>query len=168
MMVFNKKVSKGIKGVFSGKDVERYINEIDRLERACHLKDITIARLDTQLSGVVKELSGLRKQVLKQDTTIQGQRAELADVRVALADLETPHDALVQEKKGALDQLRLELERAPSRSEFDAVKQARARLDAEVADLRSQLARRDDQIHRLTGENLKLKDRLKFLKEEGA
>lgn len=166
--MFARKASKGIKGVFSGKDVEKYLQEIERLERAVKARDLAIARLDTQLAGISKEVASLRKQALKQDLTIQEQRNELASTRVALDELQTNHDALQGEKTAAIDTLKRELERAAPRHEFDAIKAACGRLEGTVADLRGQLARRDDQVRRLTEENLKLKDRLKFLKEEGA
>lgn len=165
-MFFGKKVQKGTKGVFSSKDVEKYLQDIMDLEKEVKTRDVMIARLEAQLSTTTRELNQLRKQVSKQDTTIQELRAENVDTKTRLAELEAKHVALVKEHGSSIDKLKAELAKAPARDEFESTRDERDKLARELKDLQKAIEGRDLQIRRLNEETLKLKDRLKFLKEE--
>ena len=168
MVVFlNRKSSKGVKGIFAAKDVERYLKDIMDLERKVNLKDIQIGQLQSQLDSVMKELNGLRKQLSKLDSTIQEQRGSIVSLNVQVDELQGQTSALSIEKDDAMTKLKKQVESAAPIEEHESLKIKADRLERNVAELKRTLERRDDQIKRLTEENLKIKDRLKFLKEEG-
>jgi chromosome segregation ATPase len=163
----NRKTSKGVKGVFAAKDVERYLEDIMDLERKVKLKDIQISQLQSQLDSVLKELNSSRKQLSKLDSQIQEQRGSIATLNVQVDELQGETSALSVEKDDAMDKLKKHVETAAPIEEHETLKIKADRLERQIAELRHTLERRDDQVKRLTEENLKIKDRLKFLKEEG-
>jgi chromosome segregation ATPase len=165
-VLFGKKTIKGTKGVFSSKDVEKYLQDIMDLEKEVKTREILVTRFETQLSTTTRELNQLRKQVSKQDTTIQELRAENIDMKTRLTELEGKHGAMSKEQAGSLEKLKAELAKAPARDEYESVRDERDRLARDARDVQKALESRDVQIRKLNEENLKLKDKLKFLKEE--
>jgi chromosome segregation ATPase len=165
-VLFGRKTIKGTKGVFSSKDVEKYLQDIMDLEKEVKTREILVTRFETQLSTTTRELNQLRKQVLKQDTTIQELRGENIELKTRLTELEGKHGAMSKEQAGSLEKLKVELAKAPARDKFEAILDERDRLAREARDLQKTLESRDLQIHKLNEETLKLKDKLKFLKEE--
>jgi chromosome segregation ATPase len=164
--MFGKKTLKGTKGVFSSKDVEKYLQDIMDLEKEVKTREILVTRLETQLSATTRELNQLRKQVSKQDVTIQELRGENIDFKTRLTELEGKHGALTKEQAGSLEKLKTELSKAPARVDYESIRDERDRLARELRDVQKTLENRDLQIRRLNEETLKLKDKLKFLKEE--
>ncbi|MEX2682316.1 MAG: hypothetical protein Q6373_012015 [Candidatus Sigynarchaeota archaeon] len=165
-MFLGKKALKGTKGVFSSKDVEKYLQDIMDLEKEVKTREIMVTRLESQLSATTRELNRLQKQVSRQDTTIQQLRSENVDLKTRLADLEGKYGSMSKEQTSTLEKLKAELAKAPSRAEFESMRDERDKLIREVRDLQKSVESRDAQIRRLNEENLKLKDKVKFLKEE--
>jgi len=152
--------------VFSSRDVEKYLQDIMDLEKTVKLRDIQVARLESQLSLVMREVDTHRKQGIKVDSMIQEIRAENVDLKTRLMELEGKHTAVVQEQTDSLEKLKKELGKAIARDDYDVVKDARDKLDKQVKEMQKAIESRDTQIRRLTEDNLKLKDKLKFLKQE--
>nr|MDO8085990.1 hypothetical protein [Candidatus Sigynarchaeum springense] len=165
-MFLGKKTLKGTKGVFSSKDVEKYLQDIMNLEKEVKAREIMVTRFESQLSTATRDLNQLQKQVARQDITVQQLRGENVDLKTRLAELEGKHGAMSKEQASTLDKLKAELAKAPSRAEFESIRDERDRLAREVRDLQKSVESRDAQIHRLNEENFKLKDKIKFLKEE--
>ncbi len=165
-MLFGRKSIKGTKGVFSSKDVEKYLQDIMDLEKEVKTREILVTRFETQLSTTARDLGQLRKQALKQDLTIQELRSENVDLKTRLTELEGKHGAMSKEQAGSLEKLKAELAKAPARDEFETVRDDRDRLARESRDMQKMIESRDVQIRKLNEETLKLKDKLKFLKEE--
>ncbi|MBN2153302.1 MAG: hypothetical protein JW839_17750 [Candidatus Lokiarchaeota archaeon] len=165
-MFLGKKALKGTKGVFSSKDVEKYLQDIMDLEKEVKTREVMVTRLETQLSTVTRELNRLQKQAARHDAAIQQLRAENVDLKARLEDYEGKHGAAAKEQRSELERLKAELAKAPARAEFEAARDERDRLAREVRDLQKGLENRDVQIRRLDEENLKLKDKVKFLKQE--
>ncbi len=165
-MFLGKKALKGTKGVFSSKDVEKYLQDIMDLEREVKTREVTVTRFESQLSTTTRELNQLQKQVARQDMTIQTLRADNVDLKTRLAELEGKHGALSKEQGSTLEKLKAELAKAPARADYESARDERDKLAREARDLQKNLENRDLQIRRLNEENLKLKDKVKFLKEE--
>lgn len=165
--MFPKKALKGTKGVFQAKDVEKYLQEIMDLEKASKLGEIQNASLESQLNSVMHEVNNLRKQIAKQDTTIQELRGENIDLKARLAELQGKQSAIVKEQSLELQKFKKELGKAPAREDYETIQSSRDKLERQVKDMQKAIENRDAQLRRLTEENLKLKDKLKFLKQEG-
>jgi len=166
--MFQKKALKGTRGVFQAKDVEKYLQEIMDLEKLQKLGEIQIARLESQLNSVMHEVNNLRKQIGKQDTTIQELRGENIDLKTNLTELQGKHSAIVKEHDDELHKFKKELGKAAAREDYDAVLESKEKLERQAKDMQKAIENRDAQLRRLTEENLKLKDKLKFLKQESA
>ena len=138
------------------------------LEKSTKLADIQIARLESQLNSIMHEVNNLRKQISKQDTTIQELRGENIDLKTRLTELQGKHSAIVKEQGVELKKFKKELGQAPARDDYETVQATRDKLERQVKDMQKAIENRDGQLRRLTEENLKLKDKLKFLKQESA
>ncbi len=165
-MFFGKKTLKGTKGVFSSKDVEKYLQDIMDLEKEVKTREVMVTRFESQLSTTSRELNQIQKQVARQDITIQQLRGENVDLKTRLAELEGKHGAMSKEQASTLEKLKAELAKAPARVEYESTRDERDRLVREVRDLQKSVENKDVQIRRLNEESLRLKDKLKFLKEE--
>jgi len=166
--MFPKKALKGTKGVFQAKDVEKYLQEIMNLEKVSKLGEIQIARLESQLNSLMHEVNDLRKQIAKQDTTIQELRGENIDLKTRFTELQGKHSAITKEQGVEIQKFKKELGKAPARDDYENVIAARDKLERQAKDMQKAIENRDVQLRRLTEENLKLKDKLKFLKQESA
>jgi chromosome segregation ATPase len=164
--MFPRKSLKGTRGIFQAKDVEKYLQEIMDLEKSTKLGDIHVARLESQLNSVMHEMNNLRKQISRQDTTIQELRAENIDLKTRLTELQGKHSSIVKEQGVEIQKFKKELGKAPARDDYETVVASKDKLDRQVKDMQKAIENRDTQLHRLTEENLKLKDKLKFLKQE--
>ena len=82
-----------------------------------------------------------------------------------MEELSNKSKLLAQERDGALDGVKKKLTQLPEKEEFERQKTEHAALAKEVKDLRKSLERSENQVHKLVEENLKLKDKLKFLKQ---
>ena len=164
-MIFGKKTLKGTRGVFAAKDVDKYLEDILELERKVSQRELNIAQLETRLDAISREMQSSQKQLDKQEITIQAQRNEIAEVRIMLDDVQTKYDAVAKEKATSMEKLKIDLQNAPPKDEYEALKEAKAKLERRVKDLERTLDQRDEQLRKLTTDNLQLKDKLKFLRK---
>lgn len=164
-MLFGRKSMKGIRGVFSSGDVERYLQNIMELESKVKELEIDVARYKVQANSNRKELNFLQRQVLKYEATIQEQRKKIVVLELQAEELTNANKVLVQERDGALDGVRKKLDQLPEKEEFERQKAEYEALAKEVKALKKNMDRSENQVHKLVEENLKLKDKLKFLKQ---
>ncbi len=164
-MLFGKKALKGTRGVFAAKDVDRYLEDILDLERKVRQRELQVTQLEVRLGAVTRDVQSYHKQIEKQELTIQDQRNEIAEVRIILDDVQTKYSAISQEKATSMEKLKMDLQNAPPRDEFDALKDAKTKLERRVKELERTLDQRDEQLRKLTTDNLQLKDKLKFLRK---
>ena len=136
-------------------------------QRQIKKRDIEIARLESKLTAVEKEVHDLRKQVVKQDSTIQEQHNTIAELNIQLGDLQGKYEALNNDKVDTISTLKNNLDKLPTRDEYDNLKFEHEKISKQLKDTIKQLKRRENQVRKLTEENLKIKDKLKFLKQEG-
>ncbi|MFX0099588.1 MAG: hypothetical protein ACFFCS_08400 [Candidatus Hodarchaeota archaeon] len=156
---------KGIRGVFSSGDVEKYLQGIMELESKVKELKINMARYKVQANSNQKELNFLQRQVLKHETTIQEQRKKIVDLELQLEDLTNANKLLAQERDGALDNVKKKLTQLPEKEEFERYKAEHDSVTKEMKTLKKDFERSENQVHKLVEENLKLKDKLKFLKQ---
>ncbi|MHA1369180.1 MAG: coiled-coil domain-containing protein [Promethearchaeota archaeon] len=163
--MFIKKTSKGIKSIFSSHDVETYLDQILELEHKLKQKDLEIKRYKMQISSMMGELKSTSKKLESKDKTIQEQRNKISDLSLQVEKLKDQNVNLLQQSSTELNDLRKKLEFLPSLDEYNAFKLKQEKLQKEVDELKIKLSNKEKQIHKLMEENLKIKERIKFLKE---
>ncbi|MHA1791470.1 MAG: hypothetical protein ACTSVI_02430 [Promethearchaeota archaeon] len=163
--MFKKRYLKGIKGVVSAKDLEKYLENIMLLERELHSKEIKIGLLETRLNAVMKELSHSRKVIKNQEEIIQKHRSTNADLQLQLESLKDLKDDLERSRNEASSKLSGDAIKIHGLAEFQAIKADRDKLLGEVKKLGKMMTRKDVQIKKLTEENVALKDKLRYLKK---
>ena len=162
--MFKKRYLKGIKGVVSAKDLERYLEDLMILERELHSRDVKIGLLETRLSKITKELNHGRKVSKHQEEVIQKQRTQIADLQLQLEMLNDLKSSLERENKEMTSKLSSEKIGITARDDLIRLQEERDKLSQEVKRLGKELKNRDSQIKKLTEENVLLKDKLRYLK----
>lgn len=165
-MVLKKKILKGVRGVISSKDLEKYLEQILILERKLRQKDIAINMLEAELIALKQEHKKALKDLHSHEKNLQEHRNINADIKLKLQSLKDQKELLEREKQEAVGGLRKELDHLPDRSEYEKLKNDHQKTLKKVKSLENTLDRRDSQVRKLTEENLKLKDKLKFIKSQ--
>ncbi|MHA1683642.1 MAG: hypothetical protein ACTSUE_22070 [Promethearchaeota archaeon] len=163
-MMFNRKTLKGVRGVIASRDLEKYLEQILILERRVRQKDIKIAILESELNSLKIEQKHLKKVTREQEGILHFHRNDNADLKLQLQSLKDRSELLEREKKEQVGELRKELDILPNKTVYLSMKKENERMAKELQELKRLLERRESQIRRMTEENLKLKDKLKFLK----